>query len=102
MTRLVEALEIPLVYICYQGSRFTAMEALMIMLRRLTYPNRLCDLVNIFGRSEPELSMIFNMVNIFMLFCLITIKYNFASIVYMKCFVDIPSMHSTNDPQLFF
>ena len=38
------------------------LEALLIMLRRLTYPNRWCDLVRIFGRAEPELSVIFNKV----------------------------------------
>ncbi|CAB3981116.1 Hypothetical predicted protein [Paramuricea clavata] len=32
------------------------------MLRRLTYPNRWCDLVYTFGRTESELSIIFNMV----------------------------------------
>ena len=34
----------------------------MILLRRLSYPNRWCDLVPIFGRTEPELSMAFDMV----------------------------------------
>ena len=36
----------------------------MVMLRRLAYPNRLCDLVDIFGRAEPELSIVFNMVTL--------------------------------------
>ncbi|KXJ11471.1 hypothetical protein AC249_AIPGENE107 [Exaiptasia diaphana] len=35
-------------------------EALLILLRRLSYPNRWCDLQDMFGRSQPELSMIFN------------------------------------------
>lgn len=60
--RLFEALEIPEFYTGYQGSALTGMEGLMIMLRRLAYPNRWCDLVNIFGRAEPELSIIFNTV----------------------------------------
>ena len=38
------------------------MEALLILLRRLAYPNRWCELVSLFGRAEPELSIIFNMV----------------------------------------
>ena len=35
----------------------------LILLRRLSYPNRLYDLIPLFGRSEPELSMIFNEVS---------------------------------------
>ena len=62
MIRLIRALEIPRFYTGYQGSVCTGMEALMILLRRLAYPNRWCDLVGIFGRAEPELSIIFNMV----------------------------------------
>ena len=34
------------------------------MLRRLAYPNTRCDLVDIFGRAEPELSIAFNMVTL--------------------------------------
>ena len=34
----------------------------MILLRCLSYPNRWYDLVPIFGRTEPELSMAFDMV----------------------------------------
>ncbi len=63
MHRLCEALQIPEYYTCPQGSVCSGMEGLMIMLRRLTYPNRLCDLVPTFGRAEAELSMIFNMVH---------------------------------------
>ncbi|CAH3163303.1 unnamed protein product, partial [Porites lobata] len=55
---LCEALELPEFYTGHQGSVFTGIEALMVMLRRLAYPNRLCDLVDIFGRAEPELSII--------------------------------------------
>ena len=63
MSRLLETLQIPAAYTGYQGSVFTGTEGLMVMLRRLTYPNRWCDLVNIFGRSQAELSILFNMVN---------------------------------------
>ena len=38
------------------------MEALLILLRRMSYPNRWYDLCPLFGRTEPELSIIFNMV----------------------------------------
>ena len=62
MDRLLEALQIPDSYTSHQGSVFTGMESLMILLRRLSYPNRWCDLVPIFGRPEPEFSMAFDMV----------------------------------------
>ena len=63
MQRLMEALEIPESYTSGQGSVYYGMESLMILLRRMSYPNRWGDLVPVFGRSEPELSMAFNMVN---------------------------------------
>ena len=59
MSRLAIALSLPDKYVCKQGTTATGMEALMVMLRRLTYPNRLCDLVALFGRTEFELSLIF-------------------------------------------
>lgn len=62
MYRLLEALQIPECYICSQRTFVTGMEALMILLRRLTYPNRWCDLQAMFGRSESELSLIFHKV----------------------------------------
>ena len=62
MQRLLTALEIPECYICVQRTRATGTEALMILLRRLAYPARWCDLVPFFGRSESELSLIFNTV----------------------------------------
>ena len=63
MERLSAALTIPEKYTCVQGTTTTGMEALMILLRRLAYPNRLCDLVQLFGRSQSELSLIFNTVS---------------------------------------
>ena len=60
MERLLSALDIPASYICSQRTHATGMEALMILLRRLSFPARWCDLVPVFGRSEPELSLIFN------------------------------------------
>ena len=64
MKRLLDELQKPENYTCYQGTSSSGMEALMLLLRRLVYPNRWCDLVPLFGRSEPELSMIFNTVRI--------------------------------------
>lgn len=61
MQRLVEALNLPDQYICEQGTNAPGMESLMIMLRRLSYPNRWTDLVQVFGRTEYEL--IFSHVN---------------------------------------
>ena len=65
MERLCAALAIPDKYTCVQGTITTGMEALMVLLRRLSYPNRLCDLVQLFGRSQSELSFIFNTVRLF-------------------------------------
>ena len=64
MERLYHALNLPEKYICYQGTTATGMEALMILLRRFSYPNRWCDLVKIFGRAEEELSVIFSKVRL--------------------------------------
>lgn len=64
MIRLAKALGLPEAYIGIQRTKATGMEALMVMLRRLAYPNRWCDLVPLFARSESELSIIFNMVGV--------------------------------------
>lgn len=58
MERLLHALQIPGFYICQQRTHASGMEALMILLRRLVYPNCLCDLADVFGRSISELSLI--------------------------------------------
>jgi len=60
--RLVDALYIPENYICCQRTNTPGMEALMILLRRVAYPNRWFDLVSLFGRSTSELSLIFHKV----------------------------------------
>ena len=64
MERLRDALQLPANYICSQGTIATGMEALMILLRRLAYPNRWSDLVPVFGRTVSELSLIFNKVKL--------------------------------------
>lgn len=63
LPRLAAALSLPEQYTCEQGTSATGMEALLVLLRRLAYPNRLCDLVPLFGRSEFEISLIFNKVS---------------------------------------
>ena len=62
MVHLSVALGIPKYCICPQGTKATGMEALMLMLRSFAYPSRLCDLVPLFGRTEQELSQLFNTV----------------------------------------
>ena len=61
MVRLLEALDIP-DYSCDQRTSASGIEALMMLLRRFAYPNRLCDLTSLFGRSVPELSLIISKV----------------------------------------
>lgn len=68
MERLQDALQLPATYICSQGTIATGMEALMILLRRLAYPNWWSDLLPVFGRTVSELSLIFNKVKL--LICL--------------------------------
>ena len=63
MLRLCSALQIPEQYTCSQGTSATGVEAVMVLLRRLSYPNRLIDLVPFFGRAEPEISEIFSTVS---------------------------------------
>ena len=85
---LCEALELPEFYTGHQGFVFTWIEALMVMLRRLAYPNRLCDLVDIFGRAEPELSIVFNMVTLRHVNCHVFMSHkliSFTLIVYKGC-----------------
>ena len=60
--RLKLALGLPEFYKCQQGTKSTGIEALLVMLRRLSYPNRWNDLCPLFGRPEAELSMIFSEV----------------------------------------
>ena len=62
MERLRNSLQIPERYTCSQGTVVDGMEALLIMLRRLAYPNRWTDPTHVFGRRESELSLIFNKV----------------------------------------
>ncbi|KAH7964783.1 hypothetical protein HPB49_001264 [Dermacentor silvarum] len=47
---LVKALQVPDYVTSAQGVRVSAQEALCMCLRRLAYPNLLCDLQDFFGR----------------------------------------------------
>lgn len=60
----------------------------MVMLRRFVYFNRLCDLVDIFGRVEFEFSIVFNMVIFRYVNCYVFMFYKFIFfifIVYKGC-----------------
>ena len=59
---LAECLQIPEAFVCNQGSVCEGMEALCILLRRLSYPCRYSDMIPRFGRPAPVLSMVTNKV----------------------------------------
>ena len=63
---LARAMGVPGRFTCPQGTICDGMEALCILLRRFCYPCRYSDLVSMFGRPIPELSMITNQVVDFM------------------------------------
>ena len=47
-------------------TKWSGMEGLLILLRRLCYPSRLSDLCEEFGRSKPVLPLIFNTILMWM------------------------------------
>ena len=59
---LVEALTVPPVFRSCNGKICDGAEGLCIMLKRFAYPCWYFDIIPIFGRSVPELSMISNEV----------------------------------------
>ena len=59
---LIEALRVPLICKCSNGTICDGTEGLCIVLKRFAYPCRYSDMMPIFGRSVPELSMICNQV----------------------------------------
>ena len=59
---LVEALTVPPVFRSCNGKICDGAEGLCIMLKRFAYPCWYSDIIPIFGRSVPELSMISNEV----------------------------------------
>ena len=59
---LAEALQIPEIFKCKQGTVCDGMTGLCVVLKRFTYPIRYSDMIPTFGLSVPELCMIFNTV----------------------------------------
>lgn len=59
---LADVLQIPPMFKCSQGSVADGMEALCMLLKRLSYPCRYADMVHRFGRPIPVLSMLTNQV----------------------------------------
>lgn len=64
--RLQEALHMPQQFSSPCRSHWSGTEGLLVLLRRLSYPARLGDLCEEFGRSKPGLSIIFNCTLIWM------------------------------------
>ena len=62
ISMLRKKLGLKAVYTGVNGIKWHGDEGLCIMLRRLAYPNRLCDLVPLFRRHETELSLIVNVM----------------------------------------
>lgn len=60
LERLRTCLQIPDVVKNCQGIKVSGKEALCMCLRRLSYPNRLCDLQREFGRAESTISLLTN------------------------------------------
>ena len=56
--RLVTALDIPPLYKCSERCVVSGLDGLCLLLRRLSYPNRFCDLEKTFGRPKSVLSRI--------------------------------------------
>ena len=59
---LVEALRVPPIMKCSNGTICDGTEGLCIVLKRFAYPCRYSDMIAVFGRSVQELSMISNQV----------------------------------------
>lgn len=58
LNMLKEALDIPDKIICHQRSICDGMEGLCMVLKRLAYPCRYSDMIPLFARPVPVLSMI--------------------------------------------
>ena len=59
---LAEALQIPPVIVCNQGSVCDVLEGLCMLLKRMCYPCRYSDMIHLFGKPVPVISMITNQV----------------------------------------
>lgn len=62
MALLVEALRVPSSFKCSNGTICDGTEGLCIVLKRFAYPCRYSEMLAIFGRSVPQISMISNQV----------------------------------------
>ena len=62
---LAEALDVPEVFKCHQGTVCDGIEGLCMLLKRFAYPCRYSDMVPCFGRPVAELAMISNKVTDF-------------------------------------
>ena len=62
LNAVAEALQIPDIFKCKQGTVCDGMNGLCIVLKRLAYPTRYSDMIPTFGMSVPELCMILNTV----------------------------------------
>lgn len=60
LTGLQTALLFPDEMLCQQRVKETGLNAMLLLLRRLVYPARYCDLKNMFGRPICEIGFIFN------------------------------------------
>ena len=59
---LVAALRLDDEYCANNGIKWSGTEGLCMFLRRISYPNRLVDLIPIFGRHKMEMSTILNVM----------------------------------------
>ena len=57
---LCDKLAIPPIMESVTRHKWSGLEGLCLVLRRLAYPNHLCDLIPLFGRSLTDLSIVFN------------------------------------------
>ena len=64
--RLVDAFGFPETFTCYNGSVFDVTEAICIFLKHFAYPCRYSDMIYMFARPVPELSLITNHILSFM------------------------------------
>ena len=62
VAHLATAMRLPDRFVCRNGIVAGKLEGICMLLRRLAYPNRLTDLIQMFGRSKTELSMVINNV----------------------------------------
>ena len=60
LLRLVEALQLPLIFHCQQRTVFDSMEGLCMLLKRVYYKCRSSDMIPRFGRPVSILSLIKN------------------------------------------